>query len=316
MRRDIVLAIDIEPSSRGEMNPNGWDGTLAAFGELTQWRAQLEQQTSAPVRFNWFLRSDPQIEKTWGDAGCIETACPELVQFLKACDDFCGIHTHFYQWSEVRNRWFSEFSDLAWSAECLARSIGGFERLFGYRPQGSRFGDRWCSNELVSLLRAEGIRYELTLEPGLPGQPLFDDPYATRWLPDYRRAPRVPYQPSREDYLTPDSNQAGSALWMVPVTTTTPPRWVVVRRLPYLMKASRPLNLVVRPRTLWRYLDENLAVSHAEPLVFVLRLGDLAFPRYLDNFWYLAGRIVRHSRLRNTRFTRVDQAVERFAGTR
>ena len=228
--RDIVLAIDIEPSGRSVLNPNDWDGTLAAFDELTQWRSQLEQQAASPVLFNWFLRFDPQIEETWGCVGGVETACPELVPFLKAGNDFCGIHTHFYRWSAARNRWFSEFSDAAWSRECLARSIAGFERLFGYRPLASRFGDRWCSNELVSLLRAEGIRYDLTVEPGLPDQPLFDDPHTTCWLPDYRRAPRVPYRPSPADYLVPDSKPGNSKLWMVPITTTTPIRWVPVRR--------------------------------------------------------------------------------------
>src|SRR5208283_4417088 len=193
--------------------------------------------------------------------------------FLKTGVDFCGIHPHFFRWSAERNCWFNEFSDVAWAAECLARSIETFERIFGYRPQGSRFGDRWCSNELVSLLRAEGIQYDLTLEPGLPDQPVFDDPHATRWLPDYRQAPRAPYPPSPADYLTPDPNPAGRAFWIVPITTTTPARWVPVRRPPYLIKASRPLNLALRPRPLWRYLAKNLEAPCVEPLVLVVRLG-------------------------------------------
>lgn len=314
--RDIVLSIDIEPNGRGERGGKYWDGTHAAFRELTQWRAELELQTGSPVRFNWFLRCDPQIAKVSGDAGYIETACPELIRFLKAGGDFCGIHTHFQRWDASRNRWFSEFSDLAWSAHCLALNIQTFERILGYRPLASRFGDRFCSNALLSLLRAEGIRYDLTVEPGVPDQWLFHDRHATCWLPDFRRAPRAPYQPSPADYLTPEANPTASMLWVLPLTTTSPTRWIPVRRFPFVMKASRPLNLVLRPRTLWRYLESELASQRAAPLVLVMRTGDLASPRYLKNFRYLARRIASHPGLHNARFTRVDDAVERFAQAR
>ena len=100
---------------------------------------------------------------------------------------------------------------------------------------------------------------------------------------------------------------------MLPNTTTLPMRWVAVRRPPYLMKSSRPLNLVVRPRLLWRYLDKVLESAGDEPLALVLRLGDLTVPSYLANFRYLAGRIASHPGLARTRFARVDDAVERFA---
>src|SRR5215467_14466926 len=127
----------------------------------------------------------------------------------------------------------------------------GYQSIFGVRPVACRFGDRWMGNEEIKLLRAGGIRYDLTVEPGVASEPSPGDPHATVWLPDYRRTLRVPYRPSAADFLIPETQSGTDApnppLWIVPFTTTQPPWWFPVRWFPFVVKASRALNLVLHP---------------------------------------------------------------------
>ena len=179
--------------------------------------------TDTSVRFNWFLRADPQVQGSWGAAHWVADACPQLIETIERRRDHCGIHPHLWRWDPRRATWFNELSDPGWAAECLQTSIAAFQRLFGRVPEASRFGDRWLSQPAVELLQASGIRFDLTIEPGLPDEPVFDDPRATGRLPDYRAAPREPYRPSSGDFLVPLRGAASAeALWMVPVTTTRP----------------------------------------------------------------------------------------------
>jgi hypothetical protein len=267
------------------------------------------------VRFNWFLRFDPQTEQTWG-RNWIQDACPDLIPRLKQNGDFTGIHTHFRKWDGSRGIWFSDFADSAWRAHCLRGAIEGYISVFDAAPEASRFGDRWLSHELIPLLKKERIRYDLTLEPGSPAEPLAADRYASAWKPDHRRAPRIPYRPSAENYLVPEPPSSPPArensLWLIPMTTTEPPQWGPIRRFPFLMKLSRPFNLVLRPRMLWTHLSAAIDRPRPEPLVCVLRTGDLAQPGFLANFRYIAARLARHRGLQQCRLVGVEEAVRSF----
>jgi hypothetical protein len=267
---------------------------------------------------NWFLRFDPQIEATFHRRDWVLEACPTLVPWIERYGDFTGIHTHFWNWNSRRRVWFSDFANPAWQAACVESAVEGYRSVFGTRPIASRFGDRWLSSDLIPVLREQGIRYDVTVEPGLPDHPVPDDPAATAWLPDYRRAPRVPYLPSTANFLTPEPNPSGDVLerplWLVPLTTTDP-RWRPVWRFPFVLKASRQPNLVLHPRQLWEHLSREMDRNCAEPLVFVLRSGDLGQPRFLSNFRYIAERLSRHPGLKYCRFRGVDAAVEAFCKT-
>jgi hypothetical protein len=52
----------------------------------------------------------------------------------------------------------------------------------------------------------------------------------------------------------------------------------------------------------------------AEPLVILLRSGDLAQPHFLANFRYVTERMARHAGIGRCRFLAVDAAMERYAG--
>jgi len=316
VQRHIIFAIDIEPDGRKPVREDQWTGLDITLRELSKLRLQAEKLSQAPSRFNFFLRFDPQIEQVGGRRDWVQQVYPGLIPWLQEHGDFTGIHSHFWRWNENRQHWFNDFADPAWRAHCLRSSIECYRSIFGERPTASRFGDSWLTNELIPLLKQEGIRYDLTMEPGVPSHPVFDDPYASAWVPDYRRAPRVPYHPSVEDFLTPQPQSTRDApestLWLVPVTTTTPPVWERARRFPFLQKASLALNLVLDPRRVWNHLSAEIDRVCAEPLVFVLRSGDLENPGFLRNFGFIAEHLAAHPGLKRCRFTAVDEAVENF----
>jgi hypothetical protein len=312
--RSIIFAIDVEPDARASIQKDKCSGLLLALQELRNLRSGLEKLCSEPVRFNWFFRFDPQIQETWGQSDWLSEACPGLIAEVQSKRDLSGIHTHFWKWDTRHRRWFNEFADASWRAHCLRTSIDGYVSLFGKAPIASRFGDRWLGNDLVALLRKAGFLYDLTVEPGIPDHPVFDDSHASAWLPDYRNAPRSPYQPSAADFLIAEPQTPATAkdpFWIVPVTTTEE-RWGPIRRFPFLMRTSRTMNLVLRPRLTSAHLSAELDRTSASPLVLVLRAGDLADSRYLKNFRSISNQLVQHAGICRSRFTTVDDAVDCF----
>jgi hypothetical protein len=171
MQRCILFAIDVEPDGRAEVRNDPWTGTAVTLRALIALRSDLEEMCRSPVRFNWFFRFDPQIEQTWGRSDWVLEACPRLIQWVLENRDFTGIHVHFWRCERHHRRWFSDFADSNWTAQCLRTAIAGYHSVFGARPVACRLGDRWMGNGEIKLLQAEGIRYDLTVEPGVAGGP-------------------------------------------------------------------------------------------------------------------------------------------------
>ena len=311
-RRPIVLIVDVEPDGRAVLDhANGWQGSIDALEHLGRLRLQLEDATGATVKFNWFLRADPQIVGEWGKADWIAEACPQIIRSIEAHGDYRGIHVHTWRWSKERGAWFSDFSDAGWVEECIATSIDAFRKIFGESPEANRFGDRWISEDAVGLLRRLGIRYDLSVEPGLPDMPVHDDPHATGWLPDFRGAPREPYAPLGNDYLTAAPTPAPDDLWMLPLTTSKV-AWRLVRRPPYVVRASRSPNLALDHSAVWRNIRKTLDRPAHMPVVIAMRSGDLSKRSFLRNFVRTTNQLVRHPALAFCEFTAADEAVSRW----
>jgi hypothetical protein len=316
-RRCVLFLIDLEPDLRKiRGGQGGWEGSRKALPYLETLRRRLEDRTETPVEFNWFLRADPQIRKRWGKAHWVVEACPDLIETIGDRGDYCGIHPHLWRWNQRLREWFNELADPAWTAECLQTSIEAFQQIFHRLPEACRFGDRWLNQNAVELMRASGIRYDLTVEPGLPDVPVFDDPHATGRLPDYRRAPRVPYRPSSENFLTPTSDEAkDNSLWIVPLSTTAPV-WQFRRRRPYLLKVSRSPNLSYPSSEVWPHLRTELDLATSVPLVMVVRTGDCERAELLENFLETTGQLAQHPALARCRFTNPAAAVARWQAPR
>ena len=309
-RRAILLLIDVEPDERKTSNADdGWRSSQAALEHLERLRGEMESATRAPARFNWFLRGDPQIRHTWGRADWIAEACPRIIRSIERHDDHAGAHVHLWRREKKRGEWYNDFRDPAWAEECLNEGISAHESIFGARPESCRFGDRWLSRAAVDLLRENGIRYDLTVEPGLPGGAVHDDPNSVGSLPDFRMAPRQPWQPASWNYL--ESSPEPDGLWMIPLTTT-PQSLRLVRRAPWLMAASRSPNLCLSSSYVWPHLRRELDRPTHAPLVFVFRSGDLAQRRFLRNFTNTTAQLVRHPALAYCDFTTVPEAIVRW----
>lgn len=302
MARSLVWLIDVEPDNRGDVGQDPWEGSRLALPRLEHWRERWQQETGLPVQLNWFPRFDPQIETTFGRTAWLHQHCGGLLETIARQADLAGVHIHFWRWDERRRRWFNEFLDEPWLQQCIGQSVTGFQEAFGERPIAARFGDRWWSPSAAEAVRAAGILYDLSLEPGQPSRPLTDDRYATAMLPDMRNTARQPHVVE---------TRAGT-LWCLPLTMSPGDYWLPQRSFPFLRRATRPFNLVLHPRTLWRQFCDELERQTEEPLVFVVRSGDLRKPAGLDAFEFVLERVTRHPAWRLSRFLRVDTAMERY----
>ncbi len=312
VRRPIVLVVDVEPDGRVIPDrANGWRSSVDALALLDELRGRLQEATGTAVKFNWFLRADPQIAGTWGRADWVAEACPRIIRSIETNDDYRGIHVHMWRWNKQREAWFTDFNDAAWVEECVVTASDAFRGIFGEAPAANRFGDRWISEDAVDVLRRCGIRFDLTVEPGLPDMPIHDDPHATGWLPDFRGAQREPYVPARGDYLLAAPSTGSDDLWMLPLTTTKV-GWRLVRRPPYIARASHSPNLVLDHSTVWPHIRTTLNRAEHIPIVIAMRSGDLSNRSFLRNYRRTTAMLVRHPALAYCEFTAVDEAISRW----
>jgi hypothetical protein len=311
--RPILLLIDVEPDDRKTLaGRSGWESSEEALDRLESLRSKLGEATGRPARYNWFFRCDPQIATTFGSSDFVAEACPRLVRRAAAGDDAAGIHVHLWRWDERNSRWYNDFSDREWLSHCVDTSIAAFENMFGHRPRMVRFGDRWISQAAVNIAQEAGIRYDLTLEPGLPGERVHDDPHANGHLPDLRRALRTPYRPLRGDFLSERRDEMQhDDLWMIPVSTSSP-QLRLVRRAPWLMRASRSPNLALPTHHVWPTLRKQLDSPARAPLVIVFRSGDLSNRSFRANFERTTSLLVRHPALAWCELTTPDDAIARW----
>ena len=272
---------------------------------IEELRRRLAERTAAPVVLNWFLRIDPQIEATWGRADHVVRAVPELLDTITTHGDYAGIHTHLWRWNPQARDWMNELHDETWMQRCLDMAITGYETAFRRPPEACRFGDRWSSDAAMRALQRRGIRYDLSMEPGRPAEPPPGDRRATGALPDTRAARRVPYQHAM------DANGAGEVPWIVPLTTSGP-RWQPAWYPPFIVKASVSPNLALSPLLVAPHLEQELARVTDEPLVIVLRSGDLGSRRRLANFRRNVARIVAHDGLQRCELTSPPTAIRHW----
>jgi hypothetical protein len=312
--RCALLLIDVEPDARKTLpgSEDGWGGTRAALPLIADLRRRLAERTGAEVQLNWFLRMDPQIEMTWGRADWVRQAVPELLAMIAERGDYTGIHPHLWRWDATARTWYNDFEDAAWMRHCLDTATRAHEDVFGRRPEACRFGDHWSSAAAMHELRARGIRYDLSVEPGLRATLPPGDRGARGTLPDYRAAPRVPYRPACDDYLEPS---AAGDLWIVPLTTS-PTRWVPTLQPPFVSWESVSPNLVLNPLLVRPLLARELARATAAPLVLVLRSGDLGHWRFRAQFRGNVARLLAHPDLARFEFTTPPVAIRRWLARR
>jgi peptidoglycan/xylan/chitin deacetylase (PgdA/CDA1 family) len=216
----VVLCIDVEPDAflTDRDRPLPWRGFEAAVARIAGLRRDLSRDGLVP-HFSWFFRLDPQIAETYGVADWPLRHYAADVRALEAAGDEIGIHTHGYRWDAARGVWIQDHGDIRWLERCVRMSFEAFRGALGRECRTFRFGDRWMDNAMVALLERLGIRFDLTLEPGHRAVSSYHpETPSTGTIPDMRRAGRLPYRPSREDFLRADPSRT-DGLIMIPVST-------------------------------------------------------------------------------------------------
>ncbi|OOZ38900.1 hypothetical protein [Solemya elarraichensis gill symbiont] len=197
----------------------GWPGFLNLADYLLSLRPRLEDATGRPVRYNWCLRLDPQIEEFFG---CADWVLKEhgllLEKFLEDGDEIC---VHVHPWRPVqrwfRRTWLADYVDQEWAEHCIRLSHDAFVRHFGRSPSSISMGDFYMSNQIMKLIDELGFRVDSSLYPGMePVKKLKRSELTRGTLPDCRHVPDRAYKPSVTDFTRP--GESHHQVWEVPLS--------------------------------------------------------------------------------------------------
>ena len=304
--RPFVLTVDVEPDDRRPGKDPAWDGVDLCVDWLEALRPRLAARTGAAVRFNWFLRCDPQVDAAFGAADWLFRNRGEVFRRLAAQGDSVGLHVHAWR-ADGSGEWVADHGDHRWVAHCLRLGHATFTRAWGQPPRTFRFGDRFLSDGLVRLLARLGFDYDLTLEPGMrAARANVATEAATGELPDLSTVSRRPYRPSRRDFRRP-ARWLPRRLWHLPVTTgcINCGSAVIPRRVED-HHAMVHLNLALDPGWIRGILD----AAFGEPLVVsVARTGDAVLAGAAARFGANLEHLAEHPALAGTAFVTPAEAV-------
>ncbi|MFQ5723829.1 MAG: hypothetical protein ACE5G6_05000 [Terriglobia bacterium] len=219
----IHLCIDIEPAKKrfggsgfDTRETSYWGFREVLFPFVAAFRERFQADLGRPLRFNWFVRADPQIGEIYGQpTWALETFRAELEQ-LAAAGDEIGLHMHSWRWDNRRQAWYEEVKDSAWLEGCLATGLEAFHQARGSTPFAYHAGFEYLNNLLVRLLEQAGVKLAVAPMPGLRSRGLHVEGSGRAFFFDWRRAPRHPYFPWRSDYQRPGPDAAN--VLMVPNT--------------------------------------------------------------------------------------------------
>lgn len=316
----VIFCIDVEPDEReiDVTSPGDWKGFEETFKLFTYFRPHLEKATGAPVNFSWFFRMDPQIKLAYGQPGWVVERYGAAIKRLEQAGDEIGLHTHAWRWDESLHKWVIDHGDQKWIDHCLDMSFEAFQSAFARPCLCFRFGDHWMNNETMNSLASMGVKFDLTVEPGRRARPsLCDSESHTGSLPDYTRAPRWPYRPSRQDFRAQSREHRGG-LWEIPLSTGKEPGRLA--KLKKVAKAFRvdlqrrheevPLNPCIRAPGFRAMMDSLLEVRKRLYLALVLRTeacirpGSTAIVEQNLNF------ILSHPMVSDFQFVRPAEAIK------
>ncbi|HUF72634.1 MAG TPA: hypothetical protein VMR74_07030 [Gammaproteobacteria bacterium] len=285
----VVFCIDIEPDEFfvDRVNPKPWAGFEFSHGYLQKARTRFEAVTGQPVRFNWFLRMDPQVAIAYGDAAWPAQRYAEFFQEYRGAGDEIGLHVHTYRWLDDDNAWLDDCGNPEWITQCLRSSSDSFKAAFGTQARSIRFGNYWLSTAAVNEAEALGFEIDLTIEPGLNASKWQGGkkPRQTAAVPDYYRVPRFPYVPSRINFKKVGDQGDARSIMMMPLTSAYLDfGWGlrgIKRRLGRLKRNGLSGHRQHQPLSMWKtwaepdsfadMLDRALSVQSRPYLAFAVR---------------------------------------------
>jgi hypothetical protein len=285
----VILGIDVEPDPR-EIDPSRrspWRGYEQCEGLLADWRTRIERATSKPARYSWFFRMDPQVAVGYGSpTWAVDHYARQVRDSLQHGDEI-GLHPHAWRWDNRQRVWIDDRGNADWVEQCVSVSLDAYRAAFGRPCRSLRYGDRFMSTRLARYIEAQGIEYDLTVEPGEAPRPsLVPTEHYTGSIPDYRAAPRAPYRPAPDDFLTRDSDRT-RGMWMIPLSSA--PTWPSFPKLRSKSRNAEPLpckkeiqytslRLWHPPREFRRIAGRILAAS-TRPYIAVVIRSELSLHR-------------------------------------
>ena len=298
-RIPVILCVDLEPDDFfvDRNNPKPWSGFEFSHGYLQDLRSRFEGATGRSVHFCWSIRMDPQVAIAYGSPAWVVDQYAAFFEEYRSHGDDLGIHVHTYRWSKSRDAWLDDCGNPEWVTECLESSVDSFRNAFGESSQTLRFGNFWLSTRAVNEAEALGLKYDLTIEPGL--QSILKDgnkPPQSGPTPDFFRVPRVPYRPSITDFRNQSDAGRSRNITMIPLTSAYielgwhPGRWR--HRLGRLRRNGINGRLQNQPLSMWRkwegrdsfplMLDRAIAAQERPYLAFAIRsdINGKDFPAY------------------------------------
>lgn len=283
----FVFCFDVEPD-QFDVGPGArpWLGFERLLERVGTWRDEFAAATDRPVRFNWFLRMDPQIAEAYGSPAWVVDRYGRDIERLRSAGDLIGLHPHALRWSAAQSRWIADHADAEWIDHCIRVSYTTYEAAMGEPCRAQRFGDRFITARAARLTAELGARYDLTVEPGARAmRSLHPGVGATGRTADMRAAPRGPYHPSPGDPL----RQGSGRTWMIPLTSMNPdpllPTWHRVARHarqpggPWYRAA--PLTAPWPATRFWPMIERELALSATPYLAFAIRSDAMVVPTRL-----------------------------------
>ncbi len=217
----VILNIDVEPDefSVDRADPKPWTGFEFCYEYFKELRSRFEEVTGHPVHFNWMIRMDPQIEIAYGSAAWAADRYADILAEYRSEGDNVGLHVHTYTWSTSLDSWLDDCDNPEWVAHCLGSSMDAYKQAFGETCKTLRYGSFWVSTEALNLAEQLGIKYDLTLEPGLLSRKLAEEIPRSGRNPSYCRVPRHPYVPSKTDFRKLSNSADERSIVLIPLTS-------------------------------------------------------------------------------------------------
>jgi hypothetical protein len=281
----VILCVDVEPDPFlvNRADPEPWAGYEATFAYLSAMRGPFEEATGSPVHYTWCFRMDPQVADSYGSPTWAADRFPAFIEEMRRQGDATGIHPHMYRWARDKQQWLEDLGHQDWVEHCVESSLDAYATAFDRPCEISRCGNYWINTATINLLERRRVRYDLTVEPGLPASfgGTLEKGFSTGSRPSLTRVPRAPYHPSRDDFCRPAA-PGSRDITLIPLTSgyvqVGARVWSRARRLwrngwRHRLQ-SEPLSMYRPwdpPNSFDRMIDRAIAAQTAPYLAFAIR---------------------------------------------
>jgi hypothetical protein len=225
-----------------------WNGVGKGIPKLKEIAREIKDSQGNSLKFNWCIRSDPQMREVYGKA-----AWP-VVNFLKMWGecaeegDEIAWHPHLWRWDRENKYWHQEVDDEEWMAYCLEEGYKSFTEETPFRPVNVRMGWDFHNNFTMKKLDGLGLTADFSALPAMlsEGVNLSSDHFIDRF--DWQTTSSEPYYPALKDYRRPaEAREKALNILEFPVTTFSSRILAFLRNLrsSLIYKSKRNTNKMI-----------------------------------------------------------------------